>query len=85
MATAPRKIPFVGSPETNPETKPFFDGTAAGKFLIRRCTACKKAHWYPRSLCPFCFGECAWAPCAPLDFVGPVRTWRKSKRHAGQL
>jgi uncharacterized OB-fold protein len=60
MANAPRKIPFIGAIDTNPETKPFFEGTAAGKFLVRRCTACKKVHWYPRSLCPFCFGDCTW-------------------------
>ncbi|HQT76870.1 MAG: DNA-binding protein [Rhodospirillales bacterium 20-64-7] len=60
MAYVARKIPFVGTPETNPETKPFFDGSAAGKLMIRRCTKCKKAHWYPRSLCPYCFGECEW-------------------------
>ena len=28
--------------------------------MIRRCTSCKKAHWYPRALCPFCFGDCDW-------------------------
>ena len=60
MAFVARKIPFVGTPDTNPETKPFFDGTAAGKLMVRRCTSCKKVHWYPRELCPFCFGECAW-------------------------
>jgi uncharacterized protein len=60
MAYVQRKIPFVGTPDTNPETKPFFDGTAAGKLMVRRCTACKKVHWYPRELCPFCFGGCAW-------------------------
>jgi uncharacterized OB-fold protein len=60
MANTQRKIPFIGAADSNPETKPFFDGTSAGKFLLRRCSACKKAHWYPRSLCPFCFGECAW-------------------------
>ena len=60
MAYVQRKIPFVGTPDTNPETKPFWDGCAAGKFLIRRCTSCKKAHWYPRALCPFCFGDCEW-------------------------
>ena len=27
-----RKIAFVGTPVTNPETKPFWDGCAAGKF-----------------------------------------------------
>ena len=60
MAYVQRKVQFVGTPDTNPETKPFWDGCAAGKFLLRRCTSCKKAHWYPRSLCPFCFGDCEW-------------------------
>jgi uncharacterized OB-fold protein len=60
MAYTARKIPFVGTPETNPETKPFFEGTAAGKFMLRRCTKCGKAHHYPRGLCPFCFGDCKW-------------------------
>ena len=31
MAYVARKIPFVGTPDTNPETKPFFEGAAAGK------------------------------------------------------
>ena len=60
MAYVQRKISFVGTPDTNPETKPYWDGCAAGKFLIRRCVACKKAHWYPRSLFPFCFSDCEW-------------------------
>jgi uncharacterized OB-fold protein len=60
MAYVQRKISFAGAPDTNPETKPFWDGCAAGKFQIRRCTKCNKAHWYPRELCPFCFGECKW-------------------------
>lgn len=60
MAYVQRKISFAGTPETNPETKSFWDGCAAGKFLIRRCTSCRKVHWYPRSLCPFCFGDCEW-------------------------
>jgi uncharacterized OB-fold protein len=60
MAYVQRTIPFVGTPDTNPETKPFFTAAAEGKFLVRRCTSCTKVHWYPRALCPFCFGECAW-------------------------
>ena len=35
-------------------------GRAAGKLMVRRCTSCKKVHWYPRELCPFCFGACEW-------------------------
>ena len=48
------------APASNPESDPFYAAAKEGKFLIRRCTACKKAHWYPRHLCPFCFAETAW-------------------------
>jgi uncharacterized OB-fold protein len=60
MAYVQRKVGFVGTPDSNPETKPFWDGCAAGKFLLPRCKSCGKTHWYPRGLCPFCFGECEW-------------------------
>lgn len=47
--------------ENNPETKPFWDGTRAGKFLLRRCPACARTHWYPRAVCPHCFAaETEW-------------------------
>ena len=39
------------------ESKPFWDAAAEGRFLIKRCTACGKAHWYPRSICPHCFSD----------------------------
>ena len=48
MAYVQRKIPFVGTPETNPETKPFFDGCAAGKLVLPRCKDTGKFIWYPR-------------------------------------
>ena len=57
MAYVQRKIPFIGSPETNPETKPFWDGCAAGKLLVPKCSACGRSHWYPRGLCPYCFSD----------------------------
>ena len=60
MAYVARKFPFVGTPDTNPETKPFFEGAADGKLMIRRCTTCRKAHHYPREICPFCFSNCTW-------------------------
>ena len=28
-----------------------------GKFLIKRCTACGEPHYFPRTLCPFCFSD----------------------------
>lgn len=47
-------------PPQNPESEPFHKAAAEGRFMIRRCTACGRAHWYPRALCPFCWGETAW-------------------------
>jgi len=48
MAEA-RKYP---APQGNPETKPFWDAAAAGKFMIKRCTACGEAHYFPRRSVP---------------------------------
>ncbi|GJD49006.1 hypothetical protein OPKNFCMD_1732 [Methylobacterium crusticola] len=48
------------NPPPSPESAPFVEAARQGRFLIRRCTACGRAHWYPRALCPFCFGETAW-------------------------
>lgn len=36
------------------ETKPFWDGVAAGKLLIKHCNACGSNYHYPRPLCPSC-------------------------------
>ena len=44
------------TPVTNPETKPFWDAAAQGKFLIKRCTTCGDRDvflvnlWAPRKL-----------------------------------
>ena len=57
MAYVQRKVPFIGAPDTNPETKPFWDGCAAGKLLVPKCGDCGKSHWYPRGLCPHCFSD----------------------------
>ena len=47
----------VPAPAVTIESKPFFDAAEQGRFLIKRCTACKEAHWYPRSMCPFCHSD----------------------------
>lgn len=39
----------------NPENKRYFGAAAGGQLLIGQCNACKRPHFYPRSLCPFCF------------------------------
>ncbi len=57
MAYQQRKVGFVGTPESNPETRPFFDGAAAGKLMLPKCGACGRTHWYPRGICPHCFSQ----------------------------
>jgi uncharacterized OB-fold protein len=51
---------ILPNPPITPESAPFFEAARQGRFLIRRCGSCGKAHWYPRALCPFCFGETTW-------------------------
>ena len=51
MAGQERKIP---APEPNPETRPFWEATAEGRLLIKKCTSCGRPHYYPRSICPLC-------------------------------
>ena len=47
----------IAAPPVNPETQPFWDATAQGKLLIKKCTACGEPHFYPRPHCPFCFSD----------------------------
>lgn len=41
-------------PVPTPETEAFWNAAKQGRFLVRRCKACGRSHWYPRSICPFC-------------------------------
>ena len=47
----------IPAPAVNLESKPFWDAAAEGRFLIKRCQACGEAHWYPRTICPFCWSD----------------------------
>lgn len=42
---------------TNPEIAAYWEGTKAGKLLIKHCTACNKPHFYPRAICPRCMSD----------------------------
>ncbi|CAD5253617.1 conserved hypothetical protein [Bosea sp. 62] len=37
-----------------PETRAFWSELAEGRFKLRHCRACERAHWYPRAICPYC-------------------------------
>ena len=46
--------PAKPTPEIVPLTRPYWDGLAAGKLLLQRCTGCGKIRHYPRPLCDAC-------------------------------
>ena len=37
--------------------KPFWDAAREGRFVVPVCSACGRAHWYPRAICPFCASD----------------------------
>jgi len=73
--TEPRKL---RAPEINPETKPFWDAAGQGKLLIKRCTACGEAHYYPRTICPFCgSSETVWETASGKGVIYSHSTMRR--------
>ena len=50
-------LPVFAAPRPSPGNAPYWEATAAGRWLIKRCEACGKFHHYPRPLCPFCASE----------------------------
>lgn len=49
-----RDIPL---PVRTPETAEYWDAASRGVLLVRGCRACRKAHHYPRTMCPFCHSD----------------------------
>ncbi len=48
-------------PRVTELTRPYWDAAQAGKFVLQRCRACRKAIYYPRPWCPHCWGvELEW-------------------------
>jgi len=69
----------VAAPAPHPDTQEFWDAAAAGRFLIRRCGACGKAHWYPRPICPFCSGETAWVEASGRGTIYSYSVMRRAE------
>jgi hypothetical protein len=46
--------PARARPLPTPETRHYWEGTAAGELRLQRCTACSKAYFPPRPFCPGC-------------------------------
>jgi len=68
------------APVVNAESKVFWDAAREGRFLVPFCTACGKAHWYPRAICPFCAGDkIEWRPGSGKGTIYTFSVMRRAK------
>jgi uncharacterized OB-fold protein len=71
-----RKIP---APTPGLESQAFFDAAKDGRFLIKKCRACGKPHWYPRGVCPFCAsGDTEWVEAAGTGTIYSYSVMRRA-------
>lgn len=67
MTPAPR----FDRPAPDFVSEPFWTAAREGRFVLRRCLDCGRAHHYPRSVCPHCWSErLEW-----IDAVGGGRLY----------
>lgn len=72
-----RKLP---APVVTAETQKFWDAARAGRFTIPVCTACGKAHWYPRAICPLCDSDkVEWRDAAGKGTIYTFSVMRRAK------
>ena len=56
-----RPAPGKPVPVPTPETRPYWDGCAAGELRVQRCVDCGEPYFYPRDICPACgSGRVEW-------------------------
>ncbi|GLH77157.1 MULTISPECIES: Zn-ribbon domain-containing OB-fold protein [unclassified Bradyrhizobium] len=62
----------------DPATAPFFAATAVGAFRVKVCVSCRKPHWYPRPLCPYCLGDTEWSDVTGKGEIYSVSVTRRA-------
>lgn len=60
--------------------EPYWEAARAGRLLLKKCTDCGKAHYYPRPLCPFCMSaNTEWLQASGH---GSIYSWSVERRGA---
>ena len=60
-------------PHPDPTSQPYWDGAAAGRLRLQRCTACGKFRHYPQLVCAHCYSlDAEWVEAGGL---GTVHSW----------
>jgi uncharacterized OB-fold protein len=68
-------------PTPDDDTRAFWEGCNAGRFLVRRCNACDAFHFYPRPFCPACWStDVEW-----VEASGRARLYTYSVVRANDL
>jgi uncharacterized OB-fold protein len=76
MTTISQDRPLA-APAIDPVTEPFFAAAKQGVLRIKRCTACRKPHWYPRPVCPYCMGDTEWVDASGAGEIYSVSVTRR--------
>jgi uncharacterized OB-fold protein len=66
-------------PIPDDSTQEFWEAARHGRLLIKRCLACRRAHFYPRPFCPHCWSEqVVWEEASG---AATVYTWSVVHHH----
>jgi len=68
----------LGSAVHDAATEPFFAATASGSLRVKICVSCRKPHWYPRPLCPYCLGDTEWSDVTGRGEIYSVSVTRRA-------
>jgi 3-oxo-4,17-pregnadiene-20-carboxyl-CoA hydratase alpha subunit len=74
-------MPSSAIPVANFDTKPFWDGCAAGTLLLQQCSACRAYRHPPSPICANCLGDRhAWVPASGRGTVYTFVVVREARR-----
>lgn len=60
-------------PRITPDNAPFWEGCRQHRILLPTCVSCRRPHWPPGPVCPYCFGDAlAWEQATGR---GVVSSW----------
>lgn len=68
----------LGNVVVDAATEAYWAAAREGVLMLRRCTACKEPHWYPRPICPFCQGDTEWEPAQGAGEIYSVSVTRRA-------
>ena len=69
----------LSAPTVLPDNEAFWKAAGEGRLLVKYCNACSQYHWFPRTLCPFCFSDkTVWEEASGEGTIYTYSLMRKS-------